>query len=268
MGENTKIEWADHTFNPWVGCAKVSPACTNCYAEGWAKRTGQSGLWRGERRRTSAANWRKPLKWNRETPGARVFCSSLADVFEERDDLIEWRWDLMRLIRETPTLMWLLLTKRPDHMARWFERVDTVPENVWVGTTVEDQQRADERIPHLLRVPAPVRFLSMEPLLGPVDLTRIRNGGGDVFPRFSALQRWTDGKSETGIDWVITGGESGLRARPSHPDWFRSLRDQCAAAGVMFHFKQLGEHDERGRRVGKARAGRLLDGRTHDEVPR
>lgn len=224
MGENSKIEWCDHTFNPWVGCAKVSAACTNCYAESWAKRTGQDGLWRGERRRTSPANWRKPLVWSRTTPGARVFCSSLADVFEDRDDLIEWRQDLMRLIRETPNLTWLLLTKRPEHMARWFERVDTVPTNVWVGTTVEDQQRADERIPHLLRVPAPVRFLSVEPMLEPVNLS-------------PWLAPTVPGPSR--IHWVIVGSESGSRRRPTALAWVYDLRAQCVNRGIPFFAKQL-----------------------------
>jgi protein gp37 len=282
MGQDTKIEWADHTFNPWVGCQKVSPACTNCYAEGWARRTGQAGLWRGERRRTSEANWRQPLKWNRETPGARVFCASLADVFEDREDLVPWRDELLDLISETPALTWLLLTKRPENVLRLvpaFEDGD-IPDNVWVGTTVEDQQRADERIPHLLRIPAAVRFLSCEPLLGGLDLVRYLD------------ERATpDGEV---VQWVIAGGESGPRARPPGPPstaaacrdqeghwrppdqlwsaWLASLRDQCVAAGVPFFFKQWGEWypntlDGGWDRVGKTRAGRLLGGRTWDEVP-
>lgn len=312
MGDNTKIEWADHTFNPWVGCAKVSPACTNCYAESWARRTGSPELWRGERRRTSAANWLKPLKWNRETPGARVFCSSLADVFEHHEgqqgrDMAKWRLELFELIHNTPRLTWMLLTKRPDKAASFFRLHGGVPTNVWVGSTVEDQQRADERIPYLLQVPAPVRFLSCEPLLGPVDLTRIPRDYDAERMDFDALGgRWharngfDPGWTEERIQWVIAGGESGPRARPSHPDWFRSLRDQCARVGVPFHFKQWGEWCEYsgqqrmqgsqamtadGRckvcteafdpvvgdsmvvRVGKVTAGRLLDGRTHDGVP-
>jgi protein gp37 len=133
---------------------------------------------------------------------------------------------------------------------RWIE--GEPPENVWVGTTVEDQQRADERIPALLAIPARVRFLSMEPLLGPVDISR-----------FVSSRMWPAER----LHWVITGGESGRNARPSHPDWFRDLRDQAQAAGVAFHFKQWGEHNEFGRRIGKAEAGRVLDGRTWDEVP-
>jgi protein gp37 len=269
----TKIEWADFTFNPWLGCDKVSAACTNCYAESWAKRTGQAGLWRGERRRTSVANWRLPLKWNRETPGARVFCASLADVFEDREELADWRLELFDLISGTPDLTWLLLTKRPENAARYFRHPDMLS-NVWLGTTVENQAAA-ERIPHLLRVPARVRFLSCEPLLGPVDIRQ-----------WLGPQRMYPGRGiEYGVEWVIAGGESGPRARPSHPNWFRSLRDQCRAAGVAFHFKQWGEfapsatvqwtapepHGPPDRedvtRVGKTRAGRVLDGRTWDEVP-
>ena len=300
MGENSKIEWTDHTFNPWVGCAKVSPACTHCYAEGWARRTGQPGLWRGERRKTSAANWRYPRKWSQETPGARVFCASLADVFEEHPAILpEWREELWSLTEETD-LTWLLLTKRPENIqsmvpADWML---SWPRNVWVGTTVEDQQRADERIPHLLQVPAPVRFLSCEPLVGFVKLDPLwmETGNPPLYSKRVAREAsgWVGG-----IDWVIAGGESGPKARPSHPDWFRSLRDQCSASNVPFHFKQWGEWceyrdqqrmqgsqcltmDGRHRsepgvvgpgdaivvRVGKTAAGRLLDGVSHDGVPR
>lgn len=309
MGENTKIEWATHTFNPWVGCEKVSPACTNCYAESWAKRTGQAGLWRGERRRTSDANWRKPILWNERTPGARVFCASLADVFEDREDLVGWRSDLLDLVARTPALTWMLLTKRPEVAADYFTRWP-VPANAWVGTTVESQERADERIPHLLRIPARVRFLSCEPLLGPLNLEPWLNPAAfcehcdshcSACPWQRAVVVDEDFDEATGnhpprtINWVIAGGESGPRARPSHPEWFRSLRDQCSAAGVPLHFKQWGEWApssgqprddlhvlplgpsyEPGRpggepewmvRLGKVLAGRELDGRTWDGVP-
>lgn len=250
MAEGTKIEWADHTFNPWIGCTKVSPACDHCYAEGWAKRF--KGLeWGGERRRTSAANWRQPLKWNREAAAFRaahgrapmVFCASLADVFDNQVPA-QWRQDLWNLIDQTPELVWLLLTKRPQNIVRmlprpvWYENNamhwgEGWP-NVWLGTTVENQAEADRRIPHLLGVPAAKRFLSCEPLLGPVDLTAIPRTQAEGF------MRPLDGRFNR-IDWVIAGGESGLQARPSHPDWFRGLRDQCADAGVPFFFKQWGE---------------------------
>lgn len=182
MAENTKIEWAHHTFNPWVGCTKVSPACDHCYAEAWAKRTGNGHLWNdGERRRTSEATWRLPLKWNREAEERgiryRVFCASLADVF---DNVVpdEWRGDLLRLIRQTPHLDWLLLTKRIGNARHMLERTLSAGHlwhwpNVWLGITVVNQDEADRDVPKLLSTPARVRFLSLEPLLGPVDLTSI-----------------------------------------------------------------------------------------------
>lgn len=280
MAENSKIEWCRHTFNPWLGCTKLTPACDNCYAEGWAKRTGQAGLWQGERRRTSAANWRLPLKWDRAAAAAgerhRVFCASLADVFDNQVPP-EWRTDLWELIRATPNLDWMLLTKRPENIRKMLPPNwgDGWP-NVWLGTTVEDAERV-RRIAVLRRAPARIRFLSCEPLLG--DL-----GTLDL----------------TGIHLVISGGESGPRARPMHPAWARALRDQCAAAGVPFFFKQWGEwhpcemidgvcypmpghapfdswnapiFDIDGdaswnwRRLGKASAGRLLDGREHNGMP-
>jgi protein gp37 len=309
MGADSKIEWTNHTFNPWVGCAKVSPACTSCYAEGWAKRTGQAGLWRGERRRTSVANWREPLKWQRQAaaqhrdtgvePVTRVFCASLADVFESHAEIDDrWRSNLWELIEETTYLTWLLLTKRPQNVrgmvpAHWLD--GQWPARVWLGTTVEHQDSADERIPYLLRCPAVVRFLSCEPLLGPVDLRLDNYGPYDG--RASTLRG-------TALHWIIGGGESGSGARPTHPDWFRSLRNQCGAAGIAFFFKQWGEWREATRddldahtpgksmaidptgrrkelteafvppadalmvRVGKKAAGRLLDGAEHSAFPK
>jgi protein gp37 len=292
MGENSKIEWTDHTFSPWVGCTKVSPACDHCYAEGWARRTGQAHLWQGERRRTTDANWRQPVKWNRaaaaEGVRRRVFCSSLADVFDNQAD-DEWRKELWSLIVETPELDWLLLTKRPQNAARMlpYGFNEAAYPNVWIGTTVENQEEADRRIPHLLALPARVRFLSCEPLLGPVDLTNIKPPGsahGDAHG-WSAIWK-NNAIGRPWVDWVIAGGESGPKARPSHPDWFRSLRDQCSAAGVAFFMKQWGEWDEANFRdptppkrhlwpdgklmvrVGKKEAGRLLDGVEHNGLPK
>ena len=155
MGANSKIEWTHHTFNPWTGCQKVSAGCTNCYAESWAKRSGVV-KWgaNGTRRKTSKSNWQQPIKWNREAQEAgerrRVFCASLADVFEDRDDLVLWRHDLFDLIEETPHLDWLLLTKRPEDAWLYLTGMyagDAPLPNVWLGTSVEDQQRAEERIP-------------------------------------------------------------------------------------------------------------------------
>ncbi|WP_068312826.1 phage Gp37/Gp68 family protein [Polycladidibacter hongkongensis] len=245
MAENSKIEWCDHTFNPWIGCSKVSPACDNCYAEAYDKRFGGE-RWgvHAPRRLTSDVNWERPLSWNRkaakEGKRYRVFCASLADVFDNHSSIQpEWRARLWELIERTPNLDWLLLTKRPQNIQKlvpweWF-----FPINVWIGTTVEDQKTADQRIKHLSKIPQAVRFLSCEPLIGPVDLTNVEWFDG---LRFNALEGKLHG--DTGyvfeLEWVIAGGESGAKARPSHPDWFRSLRDQCASCPTPFLFKQWG----------------------------
>lgn len=247
MGDTTEISWPDSTFNPWIGCAKVSAGCKNCYAsvETFTRRERARGieLW-GEnaaRHVTSDANWKKPLAWNREAAKAgvrrRVFCASLADVFEDRPDLCAPRARLWCLIAETPHLDWLLLTKRPENASRLaglaFADMDNDPgawlPNIWLGTTVEDQRRADERIPHLLRVPAAVRFLSCEPLLERVTLA-------PHLPLWGPVGR----PGEMDIHWVICGGESGHHARPFDVAWLRSLRDECARRGVAFFAKQLG----------------------------
>lgn len=282
MAEGTKIEWADHTFNPWIGCTKVSPACDHCYAEAQASRywPGEQ-LWAGNRKRTSANNWRQPLKWNRQAAEFRakhgrapmVFCASLADVFDNQVP-DQWREDLWRLIEATPDLVWLLLTKRPQNIRKMLPPFPDTGEmeidpwgngwpNVWLGTTVENQAEADRRIPHLLSVPAAKRFLSCEPLLGPVDLTQYVNIAGGAFiddPLAGALMADAveDGAGwvRPCVDWVIAGGESGPHARPSHPHWFRGLRDQCAAAGVPFLFKQWGEWIE-GAQTEDTRAAQL-----------
>lgn len=230
--KDSKIEWTTHTFNPWWGCAKVSPGCTHCYAESLSKRYGRAewGIG-GTRPVASDTYWKQPLKWNREAQGApdrpRVFCASMADVFEDRPDLVDPRARLAVLVRATPNLDWLLLTKRPENMTRLWP-ADWTP-NIWAGTTTEDQQRAEERIPHLLKVPARVRFLSVEPQVGPVDLRQW------LMPLHPDDQ---PGR----IDWVIQGGESGAGARPFYTSWARDLRDQCKAAGVAYHLKQLGKY--------------------------
>lgn len=232
MGEHTAIEWCDHTFNPWVGCTKVSPACDHCYAESWAKRAGTPELWQGERRRTTPANWRKPWEWHRfavnEDLRRRVFCASLADVFDNQVP-DEWRNDLWSLISITPNLDWLLLTKRPQNIAKMLPATwGDGWQNVWLGTTVENQEEADLRIPHLIHVPARVRFLSVEPMLGSVDISWIKVGLGHRL-------------LSTGIiGWVICGGESGGGCRPMALEWARDLRDQCKGGGVPFFMKQMG----------------------------
>lgn len=233
MAEVTGIEWCDHTFNSWTGCTKVSSACDNCYAESWAKRSGIVQWGDHPRRRTSESYWRQPIKWNRiaERDGIRrkVFCCSLADVFDNQVSSA-WREDLWRLIYGTPQLDWLLLTKRPQNIGKMLPNHAGRPwpfPNVWLGTTVENQEEADRRIPHLLAVPSVVKFLSCEPLLGPIQFKDVPG-----FNRVNlSLRNW----------WVIVGGESGPKARPSNSDWFRSLRDQCGIAGVPIFIKQITE---------------------------
>lgn len=275
MSDQTNIEWADSTFNPFIGCTKVSPACDNCYAEELMDKRMHVVKWGAgqPRKRTSEANWKKPLQWNNkrfmecgacgwrgecesELIGCggcgsihhlkdtrrRVFCASLADVFDNEVPSL-WRQHLMSLIADTPNIDWLLLTKRIGNAARMLQescehdgrlmdssdRYKPRP-NIWLGATICNQEEADRDIPKLLQVPAAVRFLSMEPLLSPVNIARW-------------LVPWshTDNRYGIRIDWVIVGGESGHNARPMHPDWVRSLRDQCKSAGVPFHFKQWGE---------------------------
>lgn len=225
MGEVTGIKWCDHTFNPWMGCTKVSPACDDCYAVRQTARLHVEWGNEAERRVTSDNYWKDPLAWDRKAAAAgvrrRVFCASLADVFEDRDELGPLRARLWNLVERTPNLDWLLLTKRPERVMemvpmRWYVDFPDPPisaewpKNVWIGTTAENQRYLNVRMRHLARIPAPVRFVSAEPLLGPLDLTQ-----------------WIDS-----IDWVIVGGESGPRARPMHPQWARDIRDQCAARTI------------------------------------
>ncbi len=241
MGENTKIEWCHHTFNPWWGCWKVSEACANCYAETWAKRTGNS-VWGKDapRRFFGDKHWNKPLKWNRQAKAdgvrRRVFCASMADVFEDREDLVDQRRRLFRVIASTPDLDWLLLTKRPQNVIPLTPTFDDyLPKNIWLGTTAENQERWDERVPVLASIPASVRFVSAEPLLGPIKMGKHRP------------------------NWLIVGGESGPGARPMHKEWVESLRGQCDDRTAFF-FKQWGG-------VRKNETGRELNGRTWDAVP-
>lgn len=359
MADATKIDWCDSTFNPWIGCTRVSPACDDCYAaRSTPARTRGIDWGAGQpRQRTGADNWAKPLKWNRtaffacptcgwrgDKPASfqcestddpvcpkcnglvmegrrRIFCASLSDWLDNEVP-IEWLVDLLDLIRRTPNLDWLLLSKR---IGNWQSRIAEAAEwkkqeslerlrsgipcelgawlvswasghpraNVWIGATVVNQQEADRDVPKLLQVPARVRFLSVEPMLGPVNL----------------LQAWANGPRHVedeahpkpfrplhGLDWVICGGESGPKARPMHPEWARSLRAYCAAAEIPFLFKQWGEWapspdgglpdhlpNEIGKtswyftppehdwckvwRFGKKAAGNLLDGRQHLEWP-
>lgn len=225
MAENSKIEWTRHTFNPWIGCQKVGPGCDHCYAEAlMADRYGRVE-WgpHGARSRTSPANWRKPLAWDRAAAKAserhRVFCASLADVFDNAVDP-EWRADLWALIRATPNLDWMLLTKRPGNIARMLppDWGDGWP-NVWLGCTVVSREEMLRDAPKLKSVPSAIRFWSVEPMLA--DMGEVPR---DLLP-----------------DLVIVGGESGPGARvwPGFEDAARSIRDQCKAAGVAYFFKQM-----------------------------
>lgn len=241
--KDSKIAWTHHTFNPWVGCTKVSPGCVHCYAETLNHRWGK-GNWGPEapRSRTSENYWKQPLAWNKEAERVgdmhRVFCASMADVGEDRDDLIPARMDLSVMIENTPELHWLLLTKRPENMVRLFARWRSTgwPENVWVGTSVENQDAADKRIPELLKIPCATKFLSVEPMIGPVDLQYF----------LGKLPEDEDGAPYPGpIDWVICGGESGPGFRPMEIAWARDLKEQCERNEVSFFMKQLGGHPEK-----------------------
>lgn len=245
MGEISHIAWTDATFNPWWGCTRVSPGCEHCYAETLATVRRKLPVWGvdAERKPMSEAYWREPAKWNRKAEKAgvrmRVFCASMADVFElapaRNVQALEVqgaaRQRLWKLIEETPWLDWLLLTKRPQNiglLTRW----ERWPANVWLGVTAEDQKRYDERWPIAARIPAAVHFISHEPALEPIELKEARVD--DV------------GMHWRSPDWVITGGESGSKARPYDPEWARSIIRQCRAIGAAPFVKQLGSRPHTG----------------------
>lgn len=330
MADKSKIEWTDSTWNPTTGCNKVSPGCKNCYAlRDWGRLSQNSKTVYFGRKfedvQTHPDRLDVPLRWMKPR---RIFVNLMSDLFHEAIPF-EFVSAVFGVMMATRRHTYQVLTKRPERTVEFFQwlkksargaamteceyvedyalyhvdachlQSDTsewpLP-NVWLGVSVEDQKRADERIPELLKVPAAVRFLSCEPLLGPIQL-----GVGDQFFDYGV-------GNAAKIHWVIAGGESGANARPTHPLWFRSLRDQCKAAGVPFHFKQHGEYlsytwgdmsadelceynragakmitlESDGRyladgddeidaslmvRVGKKTAGRLLAGREHNEFP-
>jgi len=229
MGETTEISWCSSTFNPWLGCTNISPGCDHCYAESWSKRSGLVRWGNNPRRRTSAANWRKPLEWNEDAPRfqrehghrQRVFCASLADWLDNQVDR-QWRADLLSLIEATPLLDWLLLTKRPQNALKlvpreWFGR-----HNVWIGITAEDEAHYRQRWPIAAKIPAVVRFISYEPAIGPLG-PRLQLGDDPTVP-----------------DWLIIGGESGGNARRMDVTWAQQARDLCLEYGVACFFKQFG----------------------------
>ena len=281
MAEHSKIEWTDHTWNPWIGCTKVSPACDNCYAEAlMADRLHQVEWGSGnDRKTTSEANWKQPLRWNRAAAARgvveNVFCLSLGDIWDNEVDP-HLRAKAFNVMDSTPQLRYLLLSKRIGNAVKMCNSIAGLPRNAALGATLVNQDEWDRDLPKLQdagqRLGALFTFASVEPMLGPINA----NGS---FP-----------------DWVIVGGESGPSARPMHPDWVRALRDQCAEADVAFFFKQWGawlpspdhmnftEGEKWAREigakrleqhsdghtyafVGKKRAGRLLDGVTHNAMP-
>jgi len=303
----SKIEWTDAVWNLTTGCSKVSAGCAHCYAEReWRRLAGNPmTAYYGRKFNDVACHPERlyqPLRWKKPR---KIFVNSMSDLFHDDvpEKFIAKVFAIMDLARQHT---YMVLTKRPERAAKllsdedfqfhvgWFQsqaiREFGLPEpeeigpfpfkNVWIGVSVENQATADERIPLLLQAPAKVRFISAEPLLGPVDLSP-----------WLGISRYEEGAAwarDTGsdLDWVIAGGESGPNARPMHPDWVRSLRDQCQTAGTKFFFKQWGEwtsqfpqglslahraeayrHGQSFYRVGKKIAGRELDGRTWDELP-
>jgi protein gp37 len=266
--ENSKIEWCDHTFNPWIGCQHVSPGCDHCYAEAMMDHRYGKVEWgpHGERKRTSEENWKKPIKWNADARAfkrehgyrPRVFCASLADVFDNEVPK-DWRVELFALIRECRRLDWLLLTKRPQNIVKmlpldWGDGY----RNVWLGATAENQTYFDQRWRILQKIPAGIKFISYEPALGPLRL-----------PNKGPLP-----------DWLISGGESGGGARPLDPQWVRDVIEDCYRRGVAPFHKQWGTHSsnplvlEDGESIADAEAidkfgkgGGLLDGVLVREFP-
>lgn len=299
MGDKSKIEWTEATWNPITGCTPISEGCANCYAkrEAETRLRGRCGYDKDDPFKVTFHESRldQPLRW---TKPRKIFVCSMGDLFHE-DVPVKWINDVFRVIQRATAHRFMVLTKRPERMRDYFRRVleargwpegDVPFSNVWAGVTVENQKRAEERTPILLDTPAAVRFVSVEPMLGPISLIDQRE------PHFEFLHDIGIGST---LDWVICGGETGPGARPMHPDWVRSLRDQCQFAGTPFFFKSWGAwaprpfgecthmmrsdsghvfpepRDEKRcgsmwkgiARVGKKAAGRLLDGRTWDEEP-
>ena len=290
MGERTSIQWSEATWNPVTGCTKVSPGCDNCYAERITNRLQGPGAF--DKVVLHPERLELPLHW--KSP-RMIFVNSMSDLFHRKVPE-HYIYEVFRVMAHTPQHTFQVLTKRPDRMAMWFylhkrivcqDHFHHLPlPNVWLGTSIENQRLAFSRLETISHVPAVVRFASVEPLLGAIDLKRwLRGGntvegepGGDIL----GFDAW--------LSWVIVGGESGRRARPMHPDWVRRIRDDCAQLRVPFFFKQWGEwrpatlHEvsQEGKRlmrfndynksvymrhVGKRAAGSLLDGREHREWP-
>jgi protein gp37 len=266
--KNSKIEWTDHTFNPWIGCQKVSPGCDHCYAEAMMDHRYGKVEWgpHGQRKRTSDENWENPVKWNREAEAfrrncghrPRVFCASLADVFDNQVPAA-WRKDLFELIRKCDEMDWLLLTKRPQNIFKMLpsDWGDGYP-NVWLGMTAEDQPNFDLRWKHLQKISALVKFVSYEPAIGPLQL-----------PTHGPVP-----------NWLISGGESGGGARPVKGRWIRDVIADCRERGIAPFHKQWGVYQnnplfvKQGMTIKEAKAldpfgkgGGLIDGQLVREFP-
>lgn len=255
MGRHTAIDWADATWNPWIGCTKISAGCANCYMFREQQRFGHDPT----KLRRSKTTFEDPLKWKEPK---RIFVCSWSDFFLETVP-IEWMLDALEIIDACPHHIFMLLTKRPQNIqpvlqdagvydiGKWFRGMP----NIWLGVSAEDQVSYEQRMPVLVRTPAAVRFISAEPLLGPLDLMlagTVQEAWGVRYGPLASL-----------IDLCIVGGESGPNARPMKPEWVRNIRDQCIAYDVAFFFKQWGGTSK----VDGAWGGRLLDGRTWHDLP-
>lgn len=307
MGQNTKIEWAHHTANLWWGCQEVHEGCDHCYARTWDKRMGGNHWGARASRRAIKSVWTDLARWQQAAQNAgethRVFCGSMMDIFEVSKQVVDHKGNPLgmetadlrdRLFHEVvpacPNLLFLFLTKRPQNIRRMVPAtwLDKPPTNTMYGYSAVNQATADQGIPALLAVPGR-HFLSMEPLLGPTNIGSWLSCDGTEVNGECCESYSVRGYHFQGVDWVIVGGESGHGARPMHPDWARSIRDECREAGVPYFFKQWGEwmpvthfavtehtdmrtiHKWEGgglsQRVGKAIAGRLLDGVEWSQVP-
>jgi len=254
MAENTKIEWCDHSFNGWYGCTKVSPACKNCYAEKMAKRFLNIEWGKGKpRKKTSDEYWAKPIKWNEQAQNRgiryKVFANSMSDVFDEEVP-DRWRTELFKLIKATPNLDWLILTKRIKEAQAYYKENPKCYHisNIWLGATICNQYEAYRLIPTLITIPTAKSFISIEPLLEHISL------------KWSWIDKSEGYREYIGkyVDWVIVGGETGAKARTINPDWVRSLKNQCQIANAPFFFKQWGKYQK----------GALLDGKEYKEFPK
>jgi len=242
MGANSKIDWTDHTFNPWWGCCKTSEGCRNCYADGIAHRFGKGEIFgspRSTSRRLTKTPWKDIVKWDHAAAGrdrARdypqlIFCMSMGDFFEEHPDVYQWRRDACNILENLSHSVVQMLTKRPENVMRFVPEYweNAWPTHIWMGASVEDQDSLDSRKRRLLSIPAPLHFLSVEPLLGKVDL------------KLYEFYKRLDGHTSK-VDWVIVGGESGPGARECREEWIADVVTQCRKAGVPVFVKQMGGH--------------------------